>query len=357
MGARPVPPFAKGAYRHGTDGFHQENSLLTSFNGLRKATARWPGVSHAGHGNPRTAAPWVVRESQMAIFVNEEQRWRRVRPRHVQLTTQTLPVLTYLKNWDKLFGVSLQRRCVLLQHAPTDRPSGARPNGATGTLVPCVCIAFGNRLPLPIQAVHRNFRHARNCTVSGRRRSVARTGCRRTSARPLPPVASFLDLAATRRDLPEALSTQLEPEMASWPGKSRNRDGHGNVSLPEELQKILDQKISMGMGRRHGEPVRAVPDRAVHPRVSPKRLVAGVVLALQATPRAWEPVLRWARCWRRTRRPDCKVMRRQQLRQLRRRLRQRSNADDSNRHAGEAGRPESQGHPRRQGLQPRKQNC
>ena len=45
----------------------------------------------------------VVRESQMAIFVNEGQVADVFTPGTYKLTTQTLPVLTYLKNWDKLF--------------------------------------------------------------------------------------------------------------------------------------------------------------------------------------------------------------------------------------------------------------
>ncbi len=45
----------------------------------------------------------VVRESQMAVFVNEGQVADVFGPGTYKLTTQTLPVLTYLKNWDKLF--------------------------------------------------------------------------------------------------------------------------------------------------------------------------------------------------------------------------------------------------------------
>jgi membrane protease subunit (stomatin/prohibitin family) len=45
----------------------------------------------------------VVRESQMAMFVNEGQVADVFGPGTYKLTTQTLPVLTYLKNWDKLF--------------------------------------------------------------------------------------------------------------------------------------------------------------------------------------------------------------------------------------------------------------
>ena len=46
----------------------------------------------------------VVRESQMALFVNEGKVADVFGPGTYKLTTRTLPVLTYLKNWDKLFA-------------------------------------------------------------------------------------------------------------------------------------------------------------------------------------------------------------------------------------------------------------
>ena len=45
----------------------------------------------------------TVRESQLAVFVNEGRVADVFGPGMHKLTTQTLPVLTYLKNWDKLF--------------------------------------------------------------------------------------------------------------------------------------------------------------------------------------------------------------------------------------------------------------
>jgi membrane protease subunit (stomatin/prohibitin family) len=51
----------------------------------------------------QNGASLTVRESQMAVFVNEGQVADVFGPGMYKLTTQTLPVLTYLKNWDKLF--------------------------------------------------------------------------------------------------------------------------------------------------------------------------------------------------------------------------------------------------------------
>jgi membrane protease subunit (stomatin/prohibitin family) len=45
----------------------------------------------------------TVRESQVAVFVNEGKIADVFAPGLYKLTTRTLPVLTYLQNWDKLF--------------------------------------------------------------------------------------------------------------------------------------------------------------------------------------------------------------------------------------------------------------
>ena len=45
----------------------------------------------------------TVRESQIAMFVNEGKVADVFGPGRYTLTTATLPILTYLQNWDKLF--------------------------------------------------------------------------------------------------------------------------------------------------------------------------------------------------------------------------------------------------------------
>ena len=51
----------------------------------------------------QNGASLTVRDSQVALFVNEGTVADVFAPGMYKLTTQTLPVLTYLKNWDKLF--------------------------------------------------------------------------------------------------------------------------------------------------------------------------------------------------------------------------------------------------------------
>ena len=79
----------------------------------------------------------------------------------------------------------------------------------------------------------------------------------------------FLDLAANQIEFAKALQAATGPAFEAI-GLELVSVTVQNVSLPEELQKILDQRIGMGMvGNEHG-PVHAVPDGAGHPRSSPR---------------------------------------------------------------------------------------
>ena len=98
-------------------------------------------LPHGGHGDP-DGATLVVRESQMALFVNEGQVADVFGPGTYKLTTQTLPVLTYLKNWDKLFQSPFKSDVYFSARASRLTRNGARPSpspSATPTLAPCAC--------------------------------------------------------------------------------------------------------------------------------------------------------------------------------------------------------------------------
>jgi membrane protease subunit (stomatin/prohibitin family) len=45
----------------------------------------------------------TVRDSQLALFINEGKTADAFQPGMYTLATNTLPILTYLKNWDKAF--------------------------------------------------------------------------------------------------------------------------------------------------------------------------------------------------------------------------------------------------------------
>jgi len=194
----------------------------------------------------------VVRESQMAVFVNEGKVADVFGPGTYKLTTQTLPVLTYLKNWDKLFESPFKSdvyffstRQQIDQKWGTPQPITIRDADFGAVRLR----AFGNyafRIADP-KLFHTEISGTREvysvADVDGQLRGLVLQNISNAIAASGIP---FLDLAANQMAFAKALSTQLEPEMAKLGLKLEGLTVQ-SVSLPEELQKILDQKIGMGM--------------------------------------------------------------------------------------------------------------
>ena len=194
----------------------------------------------------------VVRESQMAVFVNEGKVADVFGPGTYKLTTQTLPVLTYLKNWDKLFESPFKSdvyffstRLQIDQKWGTPQPITIRDKDFGGVRLR----AFGNyafRIADP-KLFHTEISGTREsytvAEVDGQLRGLVLQNISNAIASSGLP---FLDLAANQIAFANALAQELQPAFAKI-GLRLEAMTVQNVSLPEELQKILDQKIGMGM--------------------------------------------------------------------------------------------------------------
>ena len=194
----------------------------------------------------------VVRESQMAVFVNEGKVADVFGPGTHRLTTQTLPLLTYLKNWDKLFESPFKSdvyffstRQQIDQKWGTPQPITIRDKDFGAVRLR----AFGNyafRIADP-KLFHTEISGTRETytvtDVDGQLRGLVLQNISTAIAASGIP---FLDLAANQIEFAKALTAQLDPEMAKL-GLKLEALTVQSVSLPEELQKVLDQKIGMGM--------------------------------------------------------------------------------------------------------------
>lgn len=200
----------------------------------------------------QNGAVLTVRESQMAVFVNEGQIADVFGPGRHTLTTQTLPLLTNLKHWDKLFAspfksdvVFFSTRQQLDQRWGTQQPVTVRDKDFGVVRFR----AFGNyawRVADPrllMQEVVGTRGTYTAAELDGQLRgfmlqhlsdAVAQSG------------VAFLDLAANQVEFAAQLKAVTAPEFTRI-GLSLDTVTLQNVSLPEELQKILDQKIGMGM--------------------------------------------------------------------------------------------------------------
>ena len=194
----------------------------------------------------------VVRESQMAVFVNEGKVADVFGPGTHKLTTQTLPVLTYLKNWDKLFESPFKSDVYFFSTRQQVDQKWGTPQPITIRDADFGAVrlrAFGNysfRIADPklfhteISGTRESYGTAdldgqlRGLVLQNISNAIAASGI------------AFLDLAANQLSFAQALTTQLRPEFAKL-GLTLEGMTVQNVSLPEELQKIMDQKIGMGM--------------------------------------------------------------------------------------------------------------
>ena len=194
----------------------------------------------------------VVRESQMAVFVNEGQVADVFGPGTYKLTTQTLPVLTYLKNWDKLFESPFKSDVYFFStRQQVDQKWGTpQPVTVRDAEFGAVRIrAFGNyayRVADP-KKFHTEISGTREAytvqDLDGQLRGLIMQQISVAIAQSKIP---FLDLAANQLLFAQALSQALNPAMEGY-GLKLEAMTVQSISLPEELQKVLDQKIGMGM--------------------------------------------------------------------------------------------------------------
>jgi membrane protease subunit (stomatin/prohibitin family) len=184
-------------------------------------------------------ASLTVRESQMAVFVNEGKVADVFGPGMYKLTTQTMPVLTYLKNWDKLFESPFKSevyffstRAQLDNKWGTPQPITLRDKDFGAVRVR----AFGNYsfhmvdpklFYTQISGTREVYTTAdiegqlRGAVLQSISTAVANSG------------VAFLDLAANQNVFAQALSTELAPQFAA---------------MGLQLDGMTLQNLSFGMG-------------------------------------------------------------------------------------------------------------
>ena len=200
----------------------------------------------------QNGASLTVRESQMAVFVNEGKVADVFGPGMYKLITQTLPVLTYLKNWDKLFESPFKSdvyffstRQQVDQRWGTPQPITIRDKDFGAVRLR----AFGNynyRVADP-KLFHTQISGTRDAYTVGELDGQLRgTILQHISDAIASSGIPFLDLATNPTEFAKVLATELNP---AFEGIGLKLEGMTvqNLSLPEELQKLLDQRIGMGM--------------------------------------------------------------------------------------------------------------
>ncbi|MDB5906568.1 MAG: hypothetical protein JWP34_682 [Massilia sp.] len=193
-----------------------------------------------------------VRESQVAVFVNEGTIADVFGPGTHKLTTNTLPVLTNLKNWDKLFDSPFKSDVYFFStRVQTGRKWGTpQPITIRDKDFDMIRVRAFGMFSYRVADARKFFTE-----ISGTRDIYTREEVEdQLRGIMLATMASslggsnvaFLDMAANQALMAQQVKGDLAGAFARY-GVGLDEFNVASVSLPEELQAALDERIGAGM--------------------------------------------------------------------------------------------------------------
>ncbi len=194
----------------------------------------------------------TVRESQMAAFVNEGKVADIFGPGLYKLTTQTLPILTYLQNWDKKFQSPFKSDVYFFS---TRIQTNQRWGTATPITIRDKDFGMVRLRGYGIYSWHISDAKAFHTKISGTREiyhvadiegQLRNTIIGRMTDAFAQSNVPFLDMAANQVMLGQKIAEGLNPMFTDL-GLTLDSFVVENLSLPEELQKMLDTRVGMNM--------------------------------------------------------------------------------------------------------------
>ncbi|MEK7883418.1 MULTISPECIES: SPFH domain-containing protein [Methyloversatilis] len=197
-------------------------------------------------------AKLTVRESQMAVFVNEGKVADVFGPGLHTLNTNTLPILTYLQNWDKLFQSPFKSdvyffstRLQLGRKWGTPQPVTVRDKDF-GMVRLRAFGMYSYKLADPKKFFTEISGTRDTYTVDDLEMQLRNLVVSTMSSTLGNSAAPFLDMAANLGVMSDAVKAAMTPVFERY-GVAIDNFAVESISLPEELQKALDTRISMGM--------------------------------------------------------------------------------------------------------------
>jgi membrane protease subunit (stomatin/prohibitin family) len=197
-------------------------------------------------------AKLTVRDSQSALFIDEGVIADSFSPGLHTLNTQNLPLLTNLKHWDKLFESPFKSDVIFFsKRLQLDRKWG------TSNPITLRDPEFG---VVRLRAFGIYSYHLSDTTLfykevcgtrgvytvdelDGQLRHLMIAELTQLFANSQVP---FIDMAANQGKLAESLRTHMTPIFARY-GLMLDNLALENISLPEDLQAVLDKRIGMNM--------------------------------------------------------------------------------------------------------------
>jgi membrane protease subunit (stomatin/prohibitin family) len=200
----------------------------------------------------KNGASLTVRESQLAMFVNEGKVADIFQPGLYRLTTQTLPILTYLKNWARGFESPFKSDIYFFS-------TREQVNQMWGTATPItmrdkefglIRLRANGLYSYQIKNVDPFWHKLSGSTaeytvedIEGQLRGTILTSIASfLGASAIP----FIDMAANQAAFSEKLKEAIAPAFDAY-GLELKTFMVQSLSLPEELEQHLDKVASMGM--------------------------------------------------------------------------------------------------------------
>lgn len=205
------------------------------------------------YGNEiKYGAKLTVHEGQAAVFVHEGQLADVFAPGLYMLETNNMPIMTTLRNWDhgfqspfksEIYFISTRRfqdlkwgtKNPIMLRDPEFGPIRLRAFGTYSVRVsdPALFLQEIVGTDGEVTTDEVTFQ-LRNVIVSRFSNALASSGI------------AALDLAANTNDLADLLRKSIAPELAAY-GVETPALMIENISLPEEVEKALDKRTSMGV--------------------------------------------------------------------------------------------------------------
>lgn len=198
-------------------------------------------------------AQLTVRDGQLALFVDQGKVADVFIPGGpYTLNTQTLPLLTNLKHWDKLFESPFKADVYFFNtRLQLDRKWGT-PNAITIRdkefgMVQVRAFGLYSYKLIDVVKFYKEISGSRESytvdDLDGQLRGMVVAGMSDLFAQSGIP---FIDMAANQDELGAQLKTKLAETFTRY-GLELDQFTVQNISLPEALQKVLDQRIGMNI--------------------------------------------------------------------------------------------------------------
>lgn len=197
-------------------------------------------------------AQLTVRESQVAIFVNEGQIADVYTPGRYELTTQNMPIMTTLKAWkfgfDSPFKADvyfINTRQFLDRKWGTSNPVMMR-DAEFGMIRLRAFGIYSFRVDDPVKFLQEVFGTSSLFSTEGVEGQIKRTLVSGLSDAIAESKIPALDLAANYEELGDIARRTMNPKLAAL-GLMLCDFIIENISLPEEVEKTMDKRTSMGV--------------------------------------------------------------------------------------------------------------